>query len=89
MQPRTPRKNITKRGMVTIFFTGAKLLVLNALPDEQKFNQNHFLAMIAPNSSRKTRTPSRELVRTNWSYTWRTSCAVMGATFESTLPGKQ
>jgi hypothetical protein len=33
---------------VTILFTETKLLVLDVLPREQKFNQDHFLTAIAP-----------------------------------------
>jgi hypothetical protein len=33
--------------MMTIFFTGTKLLVLNVLPREEKFNQGHFHAAVA------------------------------------------
>jgi hypothetical protein len=36
-----------KRAVVTVFFTGAELLVLDVLPSEEKFNQGHFPAFIA------------------------------------------
>jgi hypothetical protein len=36
--PKTKATIATKRAMVTIFFTGMKLLVLNVLPQEEKFN---------------------------------------------------
>jgi hypothetical protein len=39
--------------MVTMFFTGAKLLVLDVFHREEKFNQNHFLAAIAPELSKE------------------------------------
>jgi hypothetical protein len=53
--------------MVTIFFTGTKLLVLGVLPREEKFNQNHFLEVIAPelsreNSNTKRRVDKKQLV---------------------------
>jgi hypothetical protein len=42
-----------KRAIFAIFFIGTKLLVLDVLPHKQKFNQNHFLAMIAPELSKQ------------------------------------
>jgi hypothetical protein len=38
---------------VTIFFTGTKLLDLDVLPREQKFNQDHSLTAIAPELSKE------------------------------------
>jgi histone-lysine N-methyltransferase SETMAR len=65
--PRTRTTIGTKRAMVTIFFTGAKLLVLDMLPRDQKFNQDHFLAAIAPhlsseNSNARRRVDKKELL---------------------------
>jgi hypothetical protein len=48
MPPRAKTSIATKRALVTILFTGMKLLLLGVLPRKQKFNQDHFLAMIAP-----------------------------------------
>jgi hypothetical protein len=50
-----------------LFFTGTKLLVLDVLPREEKFNQNHFLAVIAAelskeNSDAKRRIDKKQLV---------------------------
>jgi hypothetical protein len=39
--------------MITIFFTETKLLVLNVLFRKQKFEQNYFLVMIAPELSQR------------------------------------
>jgi hypothetical protein len=39
--------------MVTLFFHGTKLLVLDLPPREQTFNQDHFLAMIGPELSKE------------------------------------
>jgi hypothetical protein len=50
MLPRMNTRIATKGTMVIVVFTGTKLLVLDALPPEQKFNQNHFLAMNVPKS---------------------------------------
>jgi predicted metalloprotease with PDZ domain len=52
---------------VTIFFTGTKLLVLDVLLREQKFNQDLFLTAIAPelfkeNSNAKRRVEKKQLV---------------------------
>jgi hypothetical protein len=52
---------------VTIFFTGTKPLILYVLPHEEKFNQNHFLAAIAPelskeNSNSKQRVDKKQLI---------------------------
>jgi hypothetical protein len=64
--------------MVTIFFTETRLLVLDILPREEKFNQNTFLAAIAPelckeNSNAKRRVEKNQPVvhmdnsmRHNW-----------------------
>jgi hypothetical protein len=59
--------NCNKRALVTIFFTGTKLLVLAVLPREEKFNQNHFLATITPellkeNSNFKRKVRKKELI---------------------------
>lgn len=79
VRPRTKSTIAPKRTMVTIFFTGTKLLVLGIVSREEKFNQNHFLAVIAPelskeNSDAKRRIDTKQLVvhmdksmRHNWS----------------------
>jgi hypothetical protein len=46
--------------MVTIFFTGTKLLILNILPRERKLNQDDLLAFVASKLSKEnTRTRRR------------------------------
>jgi hypothetical protein len=52
---------------VTISFTETKLLALDVLPREQKFNQDHFLTATAPelskeNSNAKRRVDKKQLV---------------------------
>jgi hypothetical protein len=37
-----------RKHMVTILFTGTKLLILDVLPSEQKCKQDDFVAMTAP-----------------------------------------
>jgi hypothetical protein len=44
---------VTKKAIVTIFFTGTKLLILGILPRERKFNQGYFLAFVAPRLSKE------------------------------------
>jgi hypothetical protein len=46
---------------VTMFFTGTKLLVLDVLPREQKFNQNYFLTAIAPELSKENSNAKRRV----------------------------
>jgi arginine/lysine/ornithine decarboxylase len=65
--PRTKRTIVTKRIMLTIPFTGTKLLVLGVLPCEQNFNQNNLLAKVAPelfkeNTEAKRRVSKNQLV---------------------------
>jgi hypothetical protein len=65
--PRTKTIAATKKAMVTIFLTGTKLMVLDILRRKQKFNQDHFLAVIAPeisneNTSAKGRVHTNQLV---------------------------
>jgi hypothetical protein len=47
--------------MVTIFFTGVKLLVLDILPREKKFNQDHFTAIIGPELGKENTNPKRRV----------------------------
>jgi hypothetical protein len=44
-----------------MFVTETKPLVLDVLPREQKFNQNHFLAIVAPESSKKNTNAKRRV----------------------------
>jgi hypothetical protein len=44
--PRIKTRIARERVLVTMVFTGTRLLVLNVLLREQKFNQEHFLARI-------------------------------------------
>jgi hypothetical protein len=46
--PRMKTTNATKEAIVTIFLTGGKFLIFDPLSREEKFNQNHFLAVAAP-----------------------------------------
>jgi hypothetical protein len=46
---------------VTIFFTGTKLLVLDVLSWEEKFNQDHCLAAIAPELSKENSNSKRRV----------------------------
>jgi hypothetical protein len=71
-QSDTRRKRIylaiaMKKAMVTILFTGMRLLILDILPHERKFNQDSFLGFIAPelgneNARAKRRLDSKQLV---------------------------
>jgi hypothetical protein len=64
-EPSTTKITIAaKRAMVIIFFTGTKLLVLDVLPREEKSNQNHFLADIAPELSKKSSNAKRRIDKT-------------------------
>jgi hypothetical protein len=65
--PRAKTTIATKRAMVTIFFTETKLLVLDVLPNEEKFNRDPFLAAITPellkeNSNAKCEVTKKELM---------------------------
>jgi hypothetical protein len=87
--PRTKTAMVTKRAVVTISFAETKLLVLNVLSREQKLNQNHFPAMIAPklsnqNTSTKRRVGKNELIK----HIDNSMCH-RGARFKSILPGKR
>jgi hypothetical protein len=55
--PRTKTTTATKMAMVTLFFAGTKFRTLSVLPREQKFNKDHFLAMIAPELSKENTNP--------------------------------
>jgi hypothetical protein len=50
----------TKRVIIVMVFTGTKLLALNVLSREQKFNQNYFSAMTAPELSNVRDTKGRK-----------------------------
>jgi hypothetical protein len=52
--------------MVNMLFTGMKLLVANVLSPEQKFNQDHFRAMTAPESSKENTNANGESAKTKW-----------------------
>jgi hypothetical protein len=47
--PRTKQNISAKKTMVTIFFTSARLLVLNFLPKGTMFNQDSFINTMLPN----------------------------------------
>jgi hypothetical protein len=51
--PRTKTTSSTGRTVATIFVAGTKLLILDVLPREETFNQNHFLAAIASELSKE------------------------------------
>jgi hypothetical protein len=53
--------NCNKKALVTIFFTGTKLLVFGVLPREEKFNQYYFLAVIAPELLKKNSNSKRKV----------------------------
>jgi histone-lysine N-methyltransferase SETMAR len=59
--PRTKTTIGTKKAMVTIFFTATKLLVLDVLPRGNKFNQDYFLTIIAPELSRENTNSKRRV----------------------------
>jgi hypothetical protein len=61
VQPRPKTTTATKRAMVTQFFTEMKFSVLRALPREQNFNQDHFLAMTTPELSKKNTNAKRKV----------------------------
>jgi hypothetical protein len=54
VQPRTKTTTATERGMVTIFFTGTKLLTLDAVPRDKKFDPSPFFPLLHENYQRKT-----------------------------------
>jgi hypothetical protein len=58
---RTKPTIATKKAMVTIFFIGLKLLIFDILPRECKFNQDSFLAFIAPELSNENAIAKRRL----------------------------
>jgi hypothetical protein len=47
--PRTKENISTKKTMVRMFFTSARLLMLTFLPKGRKFNQEYFTDMVLPN----------------------------------------
>jgi hypothetical protein len=48
-----------------IFFTGTKLSALGVLPREAEFNQNLFLAAVAPELSKENSNSERRLTKKN------------------------
>jgi hypothetical protein len=44
--PRIPQDNSGQETMITLFFTSTRLLLLEALPKDIKFNQDYFLQAI-------------------------------------------
>jgi hypothetical protein len=50
--PRTKTTIAPKDALVTIFFTGTKLLALDVIPRETKSNQNYLLVILIPELSR-------------------------------------
>jgi hypothetical protein len=48
MGAKSEENNCPQKSCDNHIFTGTKLLVFSALPRQQKLNQDHFLAMIAP-----------------------------------------
>jgi hypothetical protein len=48
MVPRTKQNISARKTMITIFFTSARLLVLNFLSTETKFNQDYFIDAVLP-----------------------------------------
>jgi hypothetical protein len=57
--------NCNKKALVTIFFTGTKLLVLGILPREGKFNQDRFLALIVPELLKENSNSKRRVGKKN------------------------
>jgi hypothetical protein len=53
--------NCNKRVIVTLFFTGTKLLVLDVLLREEKFHQDHVVAAIVPELLKKNSNPKRRV----------------------------
>jgi hypothetical protein len=47
--------------MVTLFFTGTKLLTFRAVPRENTSNQDNLLSIIAPESSKEKGNPGQRL----------------------------
>jgi hypothetical protein len=59
--PRIKTINATKRAMVTIFLTGRKFLILDPLSREEKFNQDYFMAVDAPELSKENMNAERKV----------------------------
>jgi hypothetical protein len=74
--------------MITLFFTRMKFLVLDVLPREEKFNQNHFRASTVPELPKVTQIPSAELTKKKRSCTWIALYVIMGARPKSIWPEK-
>jgi hypothetical protein len=51
--------------MMTIFFTGTKLLVLDVLPLEETFKRDHFLAALTPELSKENSNSRRRVDKKN------------------------
>jgi hypothetical protein len=58
---RTKATIATKKAMVTIFFTWTKVLIPDSLHRERKFNQEYFLAFIAPELSKENTRAKRRI----------------------------
>jgi hypothetical protein len=63
--PRTKTTIVTKSVMVTAFFTGTKLLLLDGLPREEKFNQDYLLAATVPELSKENSNSKRRADKKN------------------------
>jgi hypothetical protein len=61
VRPRTKTTAATKRATMTVFFTGTKLLALDFFPREEKCNQNHCPAVMAPELSKEESNAKRRV----------------------------
>jgi hypothetical protein len=57
----TEGNNCHKKVILSMFFIGTNLLALDVLLHQQKFNQNHFLGMIAPELSKRNPNAKRRV----------------------------
>jgi hypothetical protein len=81
--------NYHKKAIITMFFTGTKILDLDVLPGAQNVNQDHFLARTAPELSKENMNAKQRVGKNQQVTPWTTPHGIIGTRFESLLPGKQ
>jgi hypothetical protein len=77
--PRTKQTIGAQKVMLTIFFTGTKLISLNALSPGGRFIQDYFINKVLPDIVHKSRQILRRVRLVDFLCTWTIPCATMVA----------
>jgi hypothetical protein len=77
--PRTKATICAQKVMSKIFFSGVKLISLNALPDGARFTQEYFINSILPDILDEKQRILRRNGQGNFSYTWTIRCVTIVA----------